>query len=92
MSTITMQPEPDVWDREEVIRALNNGHTIFQVDGPMIAEAAYPSAVDPENQIVILSPESNQDELRVSVPAEKRWTHFPNGARFRMVLIAEEAP
>lgn len=90
MTTIAMQPDPDVWDREEVIRALNNGHAIFQANGPLMVKACYPSAIDPNVEVAILEPESKQDQLRVSFPRDKRDRYFPSDARFRMILISEE--
>jgi hypothetical protein len=80
----------DYWTREKIERALANGNMLAQSDGPITVEVAYPSNASPGKQIVILQPDGHEDQVRVLVSNEDRDKHFPDGAKWRMVLIKEE--
>jgi len=80
---------PDRPNREALIAALQRGVTVFCTAQVYVVQGSYPSQVDPTQMNIALHPENYSEMLRVQVDQAQRDTWFPDGRRYRVVLIEE---
>jgi len=76
-------------NREQLIGALTNGASVWCTPQSYEVFVAYPSGGDAAMLTIVLQPEDGSETLRVQANRDQRDTYFPDGRRYRVVLIEE---